>query len=138
MTNRKFVGKEYLLNDSWIVDLREAHYKIIRKQEKKTGKEMKKIKRYDFYGNEINEQQYLSQEIEKLKTTINIYVEEIELLKVLNKQDYLLISPDLLTYIKELDKCLNPFEARKWAKENGYEYIKPFDQLGELWVKKGK
>jgi len=28
--------------------------------------------------------------------------------------------------------------ARVWLKENGYEYVKPIEDLGELWIKEDK
>ncbi len=97
----------------------------------------KRKKRIAMYSiNSITEQEYVDQKFERIEHNIGFLAERIEILEKLNERDYIFIQVRRDTYIKE--QWRQPKEARKWAKEDGYEYIQTFKNAGELWAKEKK
>ena len=88
------------------------------------------------FSHEITEKEYVDKEFELLKKAVQRLKNEITLLKELVTADYLLIQPVRDTYIFEEWRL--PEDSRKMAKEKGYTYVKPFEELGELWTKEVK
>lgn len=93
----------------------------------------------NIYGDKlfITEQEYVDNKFDKVKRQIEILQEEIKLLKILNTKEYKFIK-DLEGFYVTDDVYVMGDKARKWAKENGYSYIKSFESNGELWVKESK
>jgi len=90
----------------------------------------------------ITEQEYVDTEFKKTKKEIsknfNILEEKIEILQILNKQEYILIDPKTGFRKEKSNDWISPKDAREWARKEGYFYVQTFERNGELWVKDGK
>jgi len=107
----KFNISPVLTTDGWAMNLRDS------KKKKGIRERMERL--------ESNNQ--------VLAGEIKLVEENIRLLTTLTSKDYKLIDPCYGVVVDNKDYYDDV--ARKLLKSKGYEYVKSFETLGELWVK---
>lgn len=156
--------KAYIINDTWVVNLRSKSIKekimdyiniaikvfvamigigcmyCLIKMVVDMCK--KKIKRFSYGGCPITEQEYVDGEFKNIRkqmeTTRANLREGIEILKALKTKDYIFIDPISGRCCEVSGEHIRVEKARDQARKEGYSYIKSFENNGELWVKENQ
>lgn len=88
---------------------------------------------YEIKIREIEE--ILNNKINDLNNVNEFLKERVDVLEEMNEAKRIFMSSHG-AYLGKDHKWMNYKEARIWAEENNYKYVKPFERLGELWVKR--
>jgi len=85
-------------------------------------------------SNKVTEQKYIDYHLKQIKFELEVLVEELDILKGINKVDYIVLEKNG-TRIK--GNWYETDSARKWVKENNYQFER-IVKTGELWIRKEK
>jgi len=112
-------------NDDWVMNLKPPKKRGIRKImgwfSRKTREEIKDA---------INE---LKQDLLYTSQTVDKSRQEIAALRLLVSKEFMFIHPNQGSFINK--EWVTSHEARDLARKDGYKYVRPFNDLGELWIK---